>query len=155
MKKATTILLSVVAGIFTILTVSAQALRNLKKEASNKKLVQEFFYTFYNDKDMDKARKMMHPDFVNHHPYSGKGVEGTIAAVKEHLFGIHPEFKVYIKRIAAEYDLVWIQCYTQDQPKDHGKMSMDIWRVKDGKIIEHWDIIQDVPKDVAPSSMWD
>ena len=155
MKKAITIFLSVVTGIFTTLSVSAQIPRNLKQEAANKKLAQDFFYTFYNDKNMDKARKMMHPGFINHHPHSGKGVEETIRAVNKHLFGVHPEFKVFIKRIAAEGDLVWIQCYTQDHPKDHGKMSMDIWRVKDGKIIEHWDIIQDVPKDIEPSSMWD
>ena len=104
--------------------------------------------------DLVKAKAMMHIEFVNHHPHSGKGIDQTIEAVNKHLFGKYPQFKVIIKRIAAEGDLVWIHCYTQDHPDDHGKMSMDIWRVQEGKIAEHWDIIQEIPKDVEPSSMY-
>lgn len=133
---------------------TAQQKRNLIQEEKNKKLVTDFFLIFYNDKDLAKAKTMMAPDFVNHHPYSGIGIEATIDAVNQHLFGKYPDFKVSIKRITAEQDLVWIQCYTQDFPGDHGKMSMDIWRVKDGKIAEHWDIIQEIPKDITPSSMY-
>jgi predicted SnoaL-like aldol condensation-catalyzing enzyme len=144
--------------LFTLLTstlaVVAQTKRNLNQEEKNKKLASEFFLTFYNDKDLVKARTLMHPDFFNHHPYSGKGVEETIEAVNKHLFGKFPQFKVSIKRIAAEGDLVWIQCHTQDFPVDHGKMSMDIWRIQDGKIAEHWDIIQEIPKDIDPSLMY-
>lgn len=136
------------------MATNAQKMRNLKQEEANKKIVTEYFYTFYNDKDMEKAREMMLPDMMNHHPHSGKGREQTIAAVNKFLFGKFPQFKVSIKRIAAEGDLVWIQCYTQDHPADHGKMSMDIFRVQDGKIAEHWDIIQDIPADVEPSSMY-
>ena len=134
--------------------IMAQEKRNIKQEEENKKIATEFFITFYNDKDMAKARTMMLPDMMNHHPYSGKGAEETINAVSKHLFSKYPKFKVSIKRIAAEGDLVWIQSYTQNDPQDHGKMSMDIWRIKDGKIAEHWDIIQDIPKDIEPSSMY-
>ena len=137
-----------------VFTVKAQTKRDLKKEEQNKKIATEFFYTFYNDKDLVKARTMMHPEFINHHPYSGKGIDATIEAVNKHLFFKNPEFKVYIKRIAAEGDLVWIQCYTQNNPTYHGDMSMDIWRIKNGKIAEHWDIIQRIPADVEPSSMF-
>jgi predicted SnoaL-like aldol condensation-catalyzing enzyme len=132
----------------------AQQKRNYKQEEENKKIASTFFYTFYNDKDLEKAKKMMHPDFVNHHPHSGKGIEATIDAVNKHLFGQYPEFKVTIIRIAAEGNLVWIQCYTRNDPNDHGKMSMDIWRIKEGKVAEHWDIIQEIPKDIVPSSMY-
>ena len=132
----------------------AQEKRNIKQEEENKKIATGFFITFYNDKDMGKARTMMQPDMINHHPYSGKGAEETIDAVNKHLFSKYPKFKVSIKRISAEGDLVWIQSYTQNDPQDHGKMSMDIWRIKDGKIAEHWDIIQDIPKDIEPSSMY-
>ncbi|MDH7459972.1 nuclear transport factor 2 family protein [Chitinophagaceae bacterium 26-R-25] len=134
--------------------VMAQQARDFTKEEENKKIAITFFYTFYNDKDLEKARAMMHPEFINHHPYSGKGIEETITAVNKHLFGKYPKFKVTVKRVAAEGDLVWMQSYTQNDPGDHGKMSMDIWRIKDGKIAEHWDIIQDIPKDVEPSSMY-
>ncbi|PSL32286.1 hypothetical protein CLV42_104589 [Chitinophaga ginsengisoli] len=74
--------------------------------------------------------------------------------MQEHLFGKYPGFSVSIKRIAAEGDLVWIQCFTKNDASDHGKMSMDIWRVQEGKIAEHWDIIQDVPADIDPSFMF-
>jgi len=134
--------------------VNAQEKGNVKQEKENKKIATEFFITFYNDKDLVKARTMMQPDMINHHPYSGKGADETIEAVNKHLFSKYPKFKVSIKRIAVEGDLVWIHSYTQNDPGDHGKMSMDIWRIRDGKIAEHWDIIQDIPKDVEPSSMY-
>lgn len=148
---------SILLFLFTacVVTANAQSMRNLQQEEANKKIATEFFYTFYNDKDMVKARKMMQPDFINHHPHSGKGAEETIQAVHKHLFSKYPKFSVSIKRIAAEGDLVWIQCFTRNDEHDHGKMSMDIWRIKDGKIAEHWDIIQDIPQDVEPSSMYD
>lgn len=96
----------------------------------------------------------MTTDFKNHHPGSGIGADATLAAVSLHLFNQYPDFKVFIKRIAAEGDLVWIQCYTQDTPYDRGKMSMDIFRIQEGKIAEHWDIIQPIPDGVSPSEMY-
>jgi predicted SnoaL-like aldol condensation-catalyzing enzyme len=128
--------------------------RDLAQEAANKKFVREFFYVLYNDKNIEKARTMMDSNMINHHPHGGNGADGTLRALKQHLFGRFPDFKVEIKRMAAEGDLVWIQCYTKNDAKEHGKMSMDIFRVKNGKIAEHWDIIQDVPADVEPSEMF-
>lgn len=129
--------------------------RDIAREEKNKQIASDFFITFYNDKDLEKARKMMHSEFFNHHPYSGEGISATIDAVNKHLFERFPEFKVHIKRITAEEDLVWIQSYTQDFPEDHGKMSIDIWRIQDGLIAEHWDTIQDIPLDIEPCSMYE
>ncbi|MES2109866.1 MAG: nuclear transport factor 2 family protein [Bacteroidota bacterium] len=145
--------LIILLSLFT-LAADAQKKRNLKQEDANKKLVEHFFYTFYNDKDVEKSRAMMRPDFINHHPNSGKGAEETLQAVNKHLFGKFPQFRVFIKRIVAEGDLVWIQCYTQNTPDDRGNMSMDIFRVRDGKIAEHWDIIEAVPEGIDPASMY-
>jgi predicted SnoaL-like aldol condensation-catalyzing enzyme len=128
--------------------------RNLAQETRNKEIATRYFYTFYNDKDMVKSREMMTPDFKNHHPGAGAGADATIAAIRTNLFQQYPDFKVSIKRIAADGDLVWIQCYTQDTPNDRGKMSMDIFRILNGKVAEHWDIIQTIPDGVAPSDMY-
>jgi predicted SnoaL-like aldol condensation-catalyzing enzyme len=133
---------------------SGQQKRNLAQEAKNKKFVADFFHILYNEKDLTRARSMMLPGFINHHPHGGNGADGTLNAMSEHLFKKYPDFSVEIKRIAAEGDLVWIQCYTKDNKEDHGKMSMDIWRIQEGKIAEHWDIIQEVPKDIDPSFMF-
>ena len=147
------------AGILIVLLLShliasGQQKRNTSQEEKNKKFVTEFFYILYNEKDIAKARTMMLPDFINHHPHGGSGADGTLKAMQEHLFGKYPDFSVLIKRTAAEGDLVWIQCFTKNNASDHGKMSMDIWRVREGKIAEHWDIIQDVPADIDPSFMF-
>lgn len=138
---------------FSVVT-SGQTKRDLKQEERNKQFVAHFFDLLYNVKDLDSARAMMQPDFINHHPHGGNGADGTLEAMKVHLFGKYPGFRVSIKRIAAEGDLVWIQCFTKNDETEHGKMSMDIWRVKNGKIAEHWDIIQDVPADIEPPFMY-
>ena len=57
-----------------------------------------------------------------------------------------PESSAEIRHIGADGDLVFIHNHIKLNARDRGQAAVDIFRVKDGKIVEHWDVIQDIPE---------
>jgi predicted SnoaL-like aldol condensation-catalyzing enzyme len=53
------------------------------------------------------------------------------------------------KRVIAEGDLVAVHSHYVDAPGERGRAVLDLFRVRDGKIVEHWDAAQDVPESSA------
>ncbi len=121
---------------------------------TNQTLVTEFYEVFYNTKDMTKAKEMMTSDFLSHHPNTPAGADATIYAITNYVFNANPDFRVKIKRIASEGDLVWVHCFIQNNKDDKGSMAVDIWRIKDGKLAELWDVVQTIPQEIEASSMF-
>lgn len=113
--------------------------------AANKKLVAEFIQAFYNDKDFSRARELMAEDFVNHRPDVGTGREGTLTAFQEQVAANLPEFTLEVVRSGADEDLVWTHNLLQPSPGAAPMVSVDIFRVRDGRVCEHWDVAQPVP----------
>jgi predicted SnoaL-like aldol condensation-catalyzing enzyme len=54
-----------------------------------------------------------------------------------------------IKRAVAEGDLVATHMLLKTSPEDRGTALADFWRLEDGKIVEHWDVLQPVPETAA------
>ena len=54
-----------------------------------------------------------------------------------------------IKRVIAEGDMVVTHSHLGLQPGNPGRAIADFFRLEDGKIVEHWDVIQDVPTESA------
>ena len=53
------------------------------------------------------------------------------------------------KRFVAEGDLVVVHSHLVRKPGDRGMAVMDIFRLENGKIVEHWDVLQEVPESPA------
>ncbi|MGW0472359.1 nuclear transport factor 2 family protein [Streptomyces coeruleorubidus] len=53
------------------------------------------------------------------------------------------------KRIIAEGDLVAVHSHCNDTPGERGRAVLDLFRARDGKIVEHGDAAQDVPETSA------
>jgi predicted SnoaL-like aldol condensation-catalyzing enzyme len=53
------------------------------------------------------------------------------------------------KRLVAEGDLVVVHSHLVRKPGDRGMTVMDIFRLENGKIVEHWDVLQEVPESPA------
>ena len=60
-----------------------------------------------------------------------------------------PDLHLDIKRTGAEGDLIVTHRNLHLTLGDLGKAVADFWRVFDGKIAEHWDVIQDVPEEAS------
>lgn len=66
--------------------------------------------------------------------------------------GQFPELRLEIRRMFAEGDHVITHCLMRLTPESRGSAVMDIMRLREGRIVEHWDVVQDVPEHPANSN---
>lgn len=115
----------------------------------NKKSVVEFCEKAFNQKDFDAAKVYFGPQFVDHNPAaSGDGtrdVEGFGRFVS-FLRSKFPESHFEIQRVIAGGDYVVIHLHSVREPGTRGRAVIDIFRLEQGKIVEHWDAVQDIPE---------
>jgi predicted SnoaL-like aldol condensation-catalyzing enzyme len=115
---------------------------------ANKKIVIDFYEKGLNQKDYDAAAKYFGPRYVQHNPTAPDGPEGfkqLVTLLKEKFPNSHNE----IKRVIAEGDLVVLHVHSVREPGQRGRAIVDIFRLENGKIVEHWDVIQDIPEKPA------
>ncbi|MFJ7215585.1 nuclear transport factor 2 family protein [Amycolatopsis sp. NPDC098790] len=99
----------------------------------NRKIVLDCFENLFVNKDFEAAKAALHPDFVTHNPGLPDGRDAFTEAVKNSpLAGVTAE----IKHVAAEDDLVFVHQHVA------GSAVVDILRVENGLLVEHWDVKQ-------------
>ncbi|MEU6131737.1 nuclear transport factor 2 family protein [Saccharopolyspora sp. NPDC047091] len=115
--------------------------------SANRRLVLEYIRIFYNEKDFDRARPMLTEDFANHHTGVGTGRERTIETFREQVGVPLPDFTLTVLRSIAEGDFVWTCGVVRAFPDTPSALVVDIWRVENGRLAEHWDVAQGLPSD--------
>ena len=103
---------------------------------ANKKIVVDFYEKALNQKDFEAASKYFGPRYIQHNPTAASGPEGLKALVtflKEKFPNSHSE----IKRVIAEGDYVVLHVHSVREPGQRGRAIVDIFRLEDGKIVEH------------------
>jgi len=112
---------------------------------TNKKNVQEFYDFLINKKDFDSARKYMGNRYKQHNPLVADGPEG-LQKFCEFLRTDFPEAHSEIKRVFADGDYVILHVHSTRIPGTRGRAIIEIFRLENGKIDEHWDTIQEIPE---------
>jgi predicted SnoaL-like aldol condensation-catalyzing enzyme len=116
------------------------------QQEMNKETVVAFYNAAINDKDFEAASVYLGDKYIQHNPMAADGPEGLKAFLdfaKENL----GSFKVEFKRVLADGDFVIVHAHaTSGQPDDRGSAVMDIFRLENGKVVEHWDVIQPIPE---------
>jgi predicted SnoaL-like aldol condensation-catalyzing enzyme len=120
---------------------------NQQKLEDNKKLVTDFLQSFFGDKDSTAIDKYLADNIIQHSPLLHDTKEGF----KEDLRPYYsrpdlPKTKVDIKHIAAEGDKVWVMV-RDVAPNGKVFARIDIFKVENGKITEHWSVEQAEPKE--------
>jgi predicted SnoaL-like aldol condensation-catalyzing enzyme len=113
--------------------------------AANKALVVAFYQQAFNDGQPEQAAAHLGATYTQHNPGAPDGAEGFVGYV-HWLRGQFPELHLDIKRVIAEDDLVVTHSNLHLKPGDLGMAVADLWRIADGKIVEHWDVVQEVPE---------
>jgi predicted SnoaL-like aldol condensation-catalyzing enzyme len=113
---------------------------------ANKRTVKEFYELAFNAKRPEEAvEKYVGSRYIQHNPQAPDGPEAFIGFVRA-----FPEMSVDIRRVIAEGDIVvthGVVRFTADD--EHGTVAADFFRVEDGKIVEHWDVLQPFPEESA------
>lgn len=126
---------------------STVAEKTIDTNEANKKLVLDFYQEMFGDKDIAAVDKYMLPTYIQHNPHVADGAEAFKKAA-EGWFKGQPKTKIDVQHIAADGDLVFIHLKNKN-PDGSLKSTIDIFRIENGKIAEHWDVHEDVPKESA------
>ncbi len=115
----------------------------------NKKLVHDFYDMAFNRHAPRAAAKLYIGErYIQHNPFVPNGVTPFVEHF-EGYFREHPGSHVVFSHILAEGDLVVLHLNSKADEEDWGRAIVDIFRVEDGKIVEHWDVTQAVPEKTA------
>jgi predicted SnoaL-like aldol condensation-catalyzing enzyme len=143
--KRAVLLMAAVALVFPLCGPLARATDEPQVEPS-KKLVIEFCEKAFNQKDFDAAKSYLGPQFVDHNPGApADGIEG-IRRFLGFLRSKFPLANFEIKHVFAEGDYVIVHSHGVREPGTPGRAIVDIFRLDHGKIVEHWDVVQDIPE---------
>lgn len=136
-------------------TVNSTAEIRGSVEADNRTHNIEIALAFYeaalNRHDFEEASQYLGPTYTQHNPNALDGKEG-FAGFLGWLRENHPQSCGIIKRTWADGDYVIMHVLERRHPDDRGDAVVDIFRFENGKIVEHWDVTQAIPEQLAHSN---
>jgi predicted SnoaL-like aldol condensation-catalyzing enzyme len=117
----------------------------------NKKTVIAFEDAALNHLDFDEAAKYLGPRYTQHNPTAPDGPEGLkgyIAFLKQKF----PQNRSEHKRVFADGDYVIVHDLAVREPGTRGFAIFNLYKLENGKVVEHWDVIQPVPETAQNSN---
>ena len=114
----------------------------------NKRTVLDFYDQALNKKDFAAAAQHFGPRYIQHNPSAPDGIEGFRGFV-QFIKDKFPNSRSEFKRTFAEGDYVIVHVHAVREPGTRGSAIIDIFRLENGKIVEHWDVVQPIPEKAA------
>jgi predicted SnoaL-like aldol condensation-catalyzing enzyme len=112
---------------------------------ANKETVRSFYELAFNGKEPEQAvERYVGGEYVQHNPQAPDGPDAFVGFVRA-----FPDISVEIRRILAEGDMVVTHGILRFSRDDRGTVAADFFRLQDGKIVEHWDVLQPFPEESA------
>ena len=112
-------------------------------EAANLQLVLDMFAHVLNPMDAGAVDRFIAPGYIQHNQAAAPGRDG-LKAFLTMIRAQTPDAVHDIKRAFVDGDHVTVHYHVRRWPDDSGWAVIDIFRIEDGMIAEHWDVMQDV-----------
>ena len=122
------------------------------KLEENKQNAISFYCTAYLGDPAQAVERYVGAEYIQHNPLVGNGKQALIDYFTE-MAAKYPSKEIEFVRAVAEGDLVALHTH-QTWPGNEEYVTMDFFRFDtDGKIIEHWDAMQEVPNETKNGNL--
>jgi predicted SnoaL-like aldol condensation-catalyzing enzyme len=114
-----------------------------ERETANLRLLERVYTEVLDALDPAAVDALFDPGYIQHNPNVETGAQG----LKEMLVRAkskYPQVKHHVKRMLADGDLVAAHVHVVFRPGEEGFRVVDIFRIQNGRIAEHWDVMQAV-----------
>lgn len=138
MKKG---MFALIAGVSCMLIASSVNAGSVQEE--NQKMVREFYEAAINRKDFGAAEKYLGPRYVQHNQRAADGKEGLKAFIG-FLREKYPHAHSEITKVFTDGDFVILHVHSVREPGTPGSAVVDMFRLENGRIVEHWDVHEDI-----------
>jgi predicted SnoaL-like aldol condensation-catalyzing enzyme len=119
------------------------------RHLSNREVVTRFINLFYTQGRVREAfMTYVAPGYIQHNPVARDGRDAAIAALEPY-FASQPGAIREVQRIIVDGNLAAVHVRVRQNPQDRGFAVVDILRLENRMIVEHWDVIQPVPEHSA------
>jgi len=115
----------------------------------NKTIVLQAYQELFGDHDLTALDRYWAENYIQHNPTMTDGRDAVKQLLEKLGVSHWPKQKVDFKRVIAEGDLVMTQVVQPKIGDSPETVIVDIFRVENGKIAEHWDVMQPVPADAV------
>lgn len=138
--------------IFVLMLFQACENPQTALEQSNLKKAIYFMEILENRNDLEPSERIeilrnecLADNYIQHSPHIEDGPEALLKLF-EGRYKKYPELSMSIKRTASQGDFVWLHLHIKHSPDHLGSAAIHIFRMKDGKVAEHWGAGQPVPE---------
>ena len=138
----------IISSAILAASISSAYAHNDRQAEINKQNVVEFYNQVINQKDYNAASKYLGARYTQHNPMVADGPQG-LKAIIEYLRNNYPQAHSEIKRVFAEDNYVILHVHSVVVPGTRGRAIFDMFKLENGKIVEHWDTVQDIPEKSA------
>ncbi len=121
------------------------------QEEANRRLVLEVYARVLTPLDASRVDEFFAPDYIQHNPMAASGAAG-LKAFLDWARAHSPHAEHRVKRVFVDGDYVIAHVHVIVHPGERGNAVIDIFRIENGKVAEHWDAAQEIPAHASNSN---